>query len=998
MSVHTSKKGGSKISALEVQQKLQQVSGLAKGLQAAVKAGNASKIQAQMPLMFKQVGANYNCAIPCMAKKCKWRKSVEVFYIDELPYTVKKSGKYKVREGLLNYSTKKDPCGGTAAISIIATEKFTGGVYLDMNGAAIDMNGDAGTTILLQGVNNITIVNGTIRNSGLPQPKNGNQYAIPPASLAGLNVADTATITDTTLGQQQANLDFMMANNPTFPNTSIQSYFTYPAALDPTDGVGISFNDCTGVIIENMIFQNMFFGVFGYSNTPDASDASFDIFVNNCFGIECGGDFTGLEPPTPVAVPPTFGPQNQPFRGGFVGFSGTSFIGPTTAAPFYNTPYATGPFTAFPDMPPCFGRGSITNCVALSNASLGLVFMNYCRDWTVENCFMCQDAFNITPNTWDLVAPFLGYFNSHINFRNCVSLGGMDSWRFMFNYSTVFDSCIGVYHYNTAFSTYFNQNTTRRQCIGSEALNYGFQDAQVTNYGFEMISETYGILIDSICSNYRTAEGNNVDGVGVDLVGSHCLVKNNHIMQNHLGLLLAISDHCIIDGNDIYSNGVDIWPGGAYFGWINSGVFFESSSSSPIFPTPGGPGGLDSWRGCQFVRNYFHNNGNNGSTHIFNISSLPQLNPNDPTELTGELPYLVTAPFNGLQAIAPYANIQTTPSIYNILGTYYPFIYPPSPSFGGIYPAMAQGVNLAGLGQAFIPILTFLQNGFGLSGVTIVSMTLYQANGTYQSLTPSDPTFPVFLIGTSGMTFYDDGWYFVSVTYSNGSTYYSNLQSITVLGIQTLLSNAVGNGTTVTYTIDPSALPNPYSVGDFVLINGIYNSDSSISGLNITNAQIISVTANTFTVANTTTDTWPTSPPAGFPVPAAFQQRAPGTLGPFPNTTVILPDQFPPRSLITALYSPISGFPTNSGNPGDTLFISGMNFTNVAYVQFGSTQVPLSQIQIYSSDLLLVTVPSGPSGTVDVTVWTTGTSPDPTTSPPYTGSSYIVAADQFTYL
>ena len=993
MSSSVSKKGGSKISAQEVQQRLQKVVGMTKNLQDAVKSKDTSKIQTQMPLMFKQVGVNYNSAIPCMSKKSKWRKSVEVFYIDELPYTVKKSGKYKVREGLLNYSTKKDPCGGTVAITITATEKFTGGVYLDLNGGTIDMNGDAGTTILLQGVNNITIVNGTLRNSGLPQPKNGNQYAIPPASIAGINVVNTMDITDSVLGQQQANLDLMIANNPTFPNTTIQSFFTYPAALDPTDGVGISFNDCTGVIIENMIFQNMFFGVFGYSNTPDASDASFDIFVNNCYGIECGGDFTGLEPPVPVAVPPTYGPQNQPFRGGFVGFSGTSFIGPTTAAPFYNTPYATGPFTAFPDMPPCFGRGSITNCVALSNASLGLVFMNYCRDWTVENCFMCQDAFNITPNTWDLVAPFLGYFNSHVNFRNCVSLGGMDSWRFMFNYSTVFDSCIGVYHYNSAFSTFYNQNCTRRQCVGSEALNYSFQNAQVTNYGFEMISETYGILIDSICTNYRTAEGNNVDGIGVNVAGSHCLVKNNHIMQNYIGVQFYGSDHCVLDGNDIYSNGVDIWPGGPYFGGLNCGLYIDQGL--PFLPIPGGQGGLDPWRGNQYVRNYFHNNGNNGSTHI-NIYSA--YTPTNVDEVYGEIPYLVTAPFNGLQAVAPYANIQTTPSILIVpgIGTLFTDL-----SFGLdlTYPAMAMGGYNVFLGTSFMAYVPVLNNGFGISGVTIVSLTLYQADGTSQTQDHSSPFWPFFFIGTgpNGLTFSDDGFYFLSGTYSDGSTYYSNYSYLSVVGAQTLLSNAVGNGTTVTYTISPTALPNPYSVGDFVLINGIYNSDSSISGLNITNAQIISITSNSFTVANTTTDTWPT-PPAGFPPAAAFQQRPPGTLGPFPNTTVVLPDQFPPRALITALYSPISGDPVNSGNPGDTLFISGINFTNLAYIMFGSYQVPLSQIQIYSNDLLLVTVPSGPSGTVDITIWNTGTSTDSTTTPPYTGSSYIVTADQFTYL
>ena len=993
MSVHTSKKGGSKISALEVQQKLQQVSGLAKGLQNAVKSRDASKIQAQMPLMFKQVGANYNCAIPCMSKKCKWRKSVEVFYIDELPYTVKKSGKYKIREGLLNYSTKKDPCGSTVAISIIATEKFTGGVYLDLNGAAIDMNGDAGTTILLQGVNNITIVNGTIRNSGLPQPKPGQQYSVPPASLYGFGLPnpenDQIEPTDTVLGFQQQNLDWMMLNNPTFPNTTQQSYFTYPAALDPTDGVGISFNDCTGVIIENIVFQNMFYGVLGYSNTDDASDASFDIFVNNCYGIECGGDFTGtgFEPPT-VVIPPTvsvFGPTNQPFRGGFIGFTGTHFIGPTTAAPFYNTPYATGNYTAFPDMPPCFGRGSITNCVALSNIGLSQIFMNYCRDWTIENCFMCQDAFNVTPNTWDLVSPVLGYFNSHINFRNSVSLGGMDSWKYNFGYSTIFDNCLGIYHYNAAFSTSFNQNCTRRKCIGSEALNYAFQNSTVTNYGFEMIGETYGILIDSICSNYRTSEGSDVDAIGVNMVGSHCLIKNNHILQNHLGLNLFYCDHCITDGNDIYSNGVDLWPGGPYWGARAFGL--SINLDPPFFPTAGGPGGLDPWRGCQFVRNYFHNNGNNGSTHMALHTSAA---PANMYEFFPEIPYLVTACFNELQPVAPYANIQSTPSLFMFLVPTVPPAEVTNLLLGAIYPAMSQGaVNaLFGTLVEFVGVGTY---GFGISGVIPEVVTLYQANGTTQT---TSATFPVFVIPS--VSFADDGWYFYSTSFSDGSIYYSNFEYLCVLGIQTLINGATINGNgIVTYTTTD---PITYTVGDVVLINGIYNLDGSLSNLNVSNAVILSVTANSFTVSNPeATDPFPSSQYPGTPPAAAFQQKPPGTLGTFPST-VVLSDQFPPRALIIALYSPISGDPVNSGNPGDTLFISGMNFTNVAYVQFGSTQVPLSQIQIYSSDLLLVTVPSGPTGTVDVTVWTTGVSPDSTTSPPYTGSSYIITADQFTYL
>jgi hypothetical protein len=246
---------------------------------------------------------------------------------------------------------------------------------------------------------------------------------------------------------------------------------------------------------------------------------------------------------------------------------------------------------------------------------------------------------------------------------------------------------------------------------------------------------------------------------------------------------------------------------------------------------------------------------------------------------------------------------------------------------------------------------------------------------------------PEFLVVVEG--FADDGWYFMSGTFSNGVTYYSGYVYLCVLGTQTLLSGAAGNGTTVTYT---TTNPNPYAKGDVVMVNGIYNADGSQSTLNVTDAVILSVTATSFTVANPSTAPFPSNPPMDFPPPAAFQQRPPGTLGAFP-TTVVLPDQFPPRTLIYALYDAITGATPASGPAGTQVFISGANFTNVVDVQFGGVSVGVGNYQIYSSDLILATAPSGASGVVDVTVWTGAIQP----VAPYTGPSYIVPADQFTY-
>lgn len=88
----------------------------------------------------------------------------------------------------------------------------------------------------------------------------------------------------------------------------------------------------------------------------------------------------------------------------------------------------------------------------------------------------------------------------------------------------------------------------------------------------------------------------------------------------------------------------------------------------------------------------------------------------------------------------------------------------------------------------------------------------------------------------------------------SGTTTFVNVQNLGVADTMIYvnqrtagtLTGAVGDGTNVVYTVD-----NNYVVGDFLVVQGV-----TPSSLNITNAEIIAVTATTVTVASAVTDTY----------------------------------------------------------------------------------------------------------------------------------------------
>lgn len=746
---------------------------------------NTSSVEKHMDNMLKKPRQPSGSA---KAHKPSCAKCDKVFTIDKLPYVIKKSGKYVVKEDL-KFDATKYP-GNPVAITVASEGDFTGGVVINFKQHSLDMQGEAGTAILLSGVEDVTIVNGFIRNSGKPKPVAPNQFAIPPASLGELNLQ--GRFQDSVIGEQQVNLDFKAAHNPPFPNPTTQSGFVVVTALNPIDGVGIALtNGCEGVTIRNMTMDHMFIGIAGISTASDGSDGSDDVFITKCRGIECGGFFgPAEEPPVPPPAPGgSSGPQ--PMRGAFISFGAQTFLGPFSAAPFY-------------EMPEVFERISIQDCVGFSNAALAGIYLNYTSNALIENCYMSLGADNVTPNTIDLVASYLGYFNSHLNIRDSVGTGGMDSFRLSYLYSTVIDNCLGIYHFNAAFSTYWGQNVTLRDCIGSEALNISAQNALVTNYGIEFIGVTYSTLVDSIVSNYRAVSCSNVDGIGVNVVGSNCLIKNNIIFQNHVGMYLAFSDHCILDGNEIFSNGNDLPKGGLFFNQTGSvGLLYGYGFEPRSLPINGDPN-----RGNQFYRNYFHNNGQNGATNVFSlpfgsngISTIYA-----PNFITPEIPHLITGAFNGLNPIAPYANIQSQPSItmiqFPVVLPFNPVLHEPSVACNGT-------LNLQ----------VYVQGGS--ASVFPTKFTLYQANGNIQTINSSNlyPQFVTFTVPNVSCA--DQGYYFVRVDFTNGSYYYSNYQYYFVTGAPCNCSTScLCPGTFSLDTDTPACKPRPLITSNVVPNSG----------------------------------------------------------------------------------------------------------------------------------------------------------------------------------
>lgn len=287
-------------------------------------------------------------------------KNKHIFIIDRLPASITKAGNWQLSSSL-EFDAQANP-SQERAITIFADD-----VYLDFNHHTVDMQGKAGTAIVLDGVARVTISNGIIKNSGNPGP-------LPPAPLA-LNLPWFGQFT-------QEDLDYFINNNPAFPNTTPSAWPTV-CAMKPLNGVGIAvINGCNDITIENMTFEEIFIGIFGMSSTQNGTDGSSNITINNCRGIKCGSSID---------------------RGGaFVTFGTLTFQGSHNLADYDDNSRSNGL--------KIFKNIQISNCNVISHTQSHTFFLSCCNQCLVQNCSIPKDA-------WGSITLFMGYDSRIENMR-----------------------------------------------------------------------------------------------------------------------------------------------------------------------------------------------------------------------------------------------------------------------------------------------------------------------------------------------------------------------------------------------------------------------------------------------------------------------------------------------------------------------------------------------------------------------------------------------------
>jgi parallel beta-helix repeat protein len=277
-----------------------------------------------------------------------------------------------------------------------------------------------------------------------------------------------------------------------------------------------------------------------------------------------------------------------------------------------------------------------------------------------------------------------------------------------------------------------------------------------------MPGSSYSIIEDCIISNYRSIAGALQDGIGINMLpGSFNTIKDNVLFQNHLGMSLIGIDNCIIDGNIFSNNGND-----PAFGGFPVGAFPMGFLTGPGDTVYGLPINGDIFRQNQFYRNYFNNNGQAGATNVVDRTNFPAATP---------LPYLLTAPFNGLAPFAEYANVQSQPTIWMIQS---PFAFLP--------PAIIAGSSLT------LAVYILVGNPVPPGPWTA---TLTPANPTRAPLVnvvaPASGTITTFVV--PAMQLADAGPYTVSVSFPGFNTYTSNTVNVRVASVATTIT-AASNG------------------------------------------------------------------------------------------------------------------------------------------------------------------------------------------------------------
>lgn len=599
-------------------------------------------------------------------KKSKWAKSYDIVYINKLPFNIERSGKYVVEAGLLKYNAKKDPCG-KVAITIAKKGKFKGGVYLDLSGAVIDMRKGAGTSILIDGVEDVTIVNGNFRNSGDPGevPISG---AIPDTGVEGLVPLDATTAQPS----QQLVLNQIIAQYP--------ATFVLVNAVDPYSGVGIAIHASEGIVVKNCKFDHMFIGIAGIctSSDPKNLDISRNIVVKNCDGSGCG-----FKKPN-VSYYPEIDTMPNVFRGAFIAFQSQNFLGPTQATPFFcgSINIVTGEMDNTAQFPKCFQGITIDKCNASSQVAQAGIFLTYTNSVVINDCVMqlpanykipipVEEIVNDDAYLLNVFSPYLGYFNHAVHITNCSGQGGYNTFNFAFDMNLMMDHSTAQYHYCDGMLIWYEQYPVISNCKVSEGLDLGLPISYTggipfplfgVGYAIQFLVNYMGLVENTSQSNYRTTSpiqtstdyysqyNNYQDAVGFTYgFSSYCHLRNNNVFNNGAGMGAAdVCDHMTIEGNIVWANGVDFEPGTV------GGYFIPSAGLDNSFTNtmPGDP-----LRFNKYINNRFMNNGQYGNTNVWGGT------PGTPYYVVG-CPYLVTAPFLPPGAPIPInANIQETPSI-----------------------------------------------------------------------------------------------------------------------------------------------------------------------------------------------------------------------------------------------------------------------------------------------------------------------------------------------
>lgn len=671
----------------------------------------------------------------------------------------------------MKYNAKKDPCG-KVGISIVRKGKFKGGVYLDLSGGVIDMRKGAGTSILIDGVEDVTIVNGKFKNSGDPGD-------VPIAGTPTFDYLEVPQDISQAQPAQQMTLSGIMA--------APADQFVWVTAVDPYSGVGIAVHKSSGIVIKNCNFDHMYLGIAVISTSLDPTqiDVSRDITIKNCTGSQFGY----LKP----GAPTSYGPPMDT-RGALIAFQAAQFLGPSTATPFYYGNYntVTGVADLNAEYPIVFQNITIENCNGGSEFAEAGIFLNYTNSTVVRNCNMrvptLKDIINKYYNVNSITtanlgayaqAAFLGYFNHALRMEGCAGQGGFFDFFFNFGFNEMFLSCTAQYHYNTGILILYSQYDIVNGCKVSEGLDLGIPlaisgDLPIplagVGYAIEFLASYYGVVENNSLSNYRgvspikttnnyPAYNSYQDAIGMTTsISSWCQFINNSVFNNGTGIGAYPTDNCTYAGNTIWGNGVDKEQGGLTVGLQSVGIVVSDDYiSGPPLPLDGDP-----MRGNKYYGNRMYNNGQFGNSNVV-------VSPDSPMYSIG-MPFLITSVFqNPLLPIPVNANIQETPSIYltydantvtlientgidYFLGLGYPETY-------AIYAGISTINFIAG---ATVTMDTYVWQGMASSTVPIKEYTLHTP-GRGNIGPQASPNFTLTNIQST-----DVGYYHVTVHFDIG--------------------------------------------------------------------------------------------------------------------------------------------------------------------------------------------------------------------------------------